>query len=1242
MLSKASDAEGSGSHSGEQRRIDFVVGIANMTFPGLMAVQSGFANLTAAGMRTTNVLNQGMRVLEASMMAAGGFAALGLGLATVEAMKFEKQMKTVQALIMDTADTPDKIKEKMNDLSKAAKEMAAKYGMAPTEVAKGLTVLGRAGVDTASDMNTVLEAAVKLAKIEGITVEEASKMTVQMITLFGGNYARDADKFAEILAHAANISTTSAKDIMTAMGQAGGAIASIWGQDNTEEMYKNASEVSAMIATLSQQGVSGAMSGTGIKSFVNYMAKDMPKSKKALAELGLSEQDLKDSEGNFKHFGDVLDLFSSRLTSKFGKNKSEWYSWFVRWGEPRQAQQYMKMMQVDPDNRSTHMYDKYNQKMQEEYDIQERVNVVMSSASESFNKMVSSMQVFMINVGSYMLPVLNAVAGVFGFLASNGITSSLVAFIALVGSLVLIFGGLAAVLRWVAPAFGEFKHMLDLVKRGKYKDAMEFGAGKDAMDKRVRQLQDEKKVTQDIGKARSKNIDLDGKARGKIGDVRGSAPGASVGDANRRTIRSLAEQCDRVHRFNETEMGMGKGKSQYPERYAASPATACHETRKKCIEKKKGLVQEEGRINDVDTRQKRKKLQSDKDLFSQKDLGYSVKSYSGTRPRVGSLGGTSEFWLDRTKNFKESAFAAQYYRGDDPLGVDLTKRRRAELRNLVDEQKGLERDFKKLSQDSSITGRGGTYRDVNYFGAGTRGMGYNAPNQADLDMAASRRRSESARKSMELEHSSYMDQTKRRAEIKRLETVNTRDAQLLHGSRISGAKKEYQSYMDELRIGEAATHANIRSITSSEKRMLAYERGLKTRKSAIDRIKGLPSSIKGVGSGAKGAFGGMMGGAGTGLSGLVGLAGGPMMLGAELAGVVALLAAPYALDMGIKSGQFDALVSPYQRAEKRLKTYGETVDKIKKNQDLLKNSTEGLRKEQQKYAVGSSEYVKIGERINNLTETQTKLNNTLSWAEERYGREKEKAKKIQEGWIRVSEASEVLEADYTIYQAAGEAQLTPGEKDTLMIGTDYQKIEEQQKYIESETNRLADYFIKKTGLPTNVSTLRASKQIKEGFDYEKEKEAASMGMKWDYDQQTFVSDSNFNKKIKAGGLSWLEAVIGMRVAGVEKVWGKYQRELRMLGPFGELLANTNEEGGILSNIASYASTGPMGIGTFLGKSLFDERNRQALNDQVIQIIKPIFNLDGKTAEEAQSILANALKGMNPGIEIAQTVLGENK
>jgi len=123
---------GSTQVGGTQQKLDFIIGVTNMTWPGIAAVQSGFANLTAAGMRTTGTLNSAMSSTQAAMMALGGSSALAIGLMTFEAAKFQREMAMVKSLLGDISVN------EFEKLNRSAKEMATTFGESPVQVAKAL------------------------------------------------------------------------------------------------------------------------------------------------------------------------------------------------------------------------------------------------------------------------------------------------------------------------------------------------------------------------------------------------------------------------------------------------------------------------------------------------------------------------------------------------------------------------------------------------------------------------------------------------------------------------------------------------------------------------------------------------------------------------------------------------------------------------------------------------------------------------------------------------------------------------------------------------------------------------------------------------------------------------------------------------------------------------------------------------------------------------------------------------
>ncbi|MCE5226003.1 MAG: phage tail tape measure protein [Porphyromonadaceae bacterium] len=525
-------ASDSGSHT---QQLDFVVGITNMTWPGIAAVESGFANLTAAGMRTTNVLNSQMNTLSAGMMAMGGIAALVLAKATAEAAQFEKQMSVVQALIKDNGDSVGSLQGRMEGLSAIAKDMSLKYGVSATDIAKSMETLGRAGLNTATQMQAVLEPALQLSKIEGISVDTSADYIVKMTNLFGGTYEQDSKEYATILAHAANISTTSATDIYNALKYAGGVSANIWGSATSEQRYENAKNITAMIATLSQQGVTGSYAGTSIRSFFQYVANPTTKTKKELAKIGLNSDSLLTVDEKGQKIAKSPMEIMNTLNAAFKANKMSDFQilqWFQNWGQPKMGQQYVKLF---PGGTESSLLSDYVKKMNESYNMEDRLNTIMSSTSEQLNKLKAAFEVMGISIGETSLPFLKALAMVLtditGLLAHSKIAAT--AFTAvLYGSL---FAGLYSVAKWLAPLFTTpLRDMSTFVGKAKQQVAeikgttTALGAEANAANN-VAGAMDEKAAAKDKATRANKQLATSaGATATSINKVKGEVTGATV------------------------------------------------------------------------------------------------------------------------------------------------------------------------------------------------------------------------------------------------------------------------------------------------------------------------------------------------------------------------------------------------------------------------------------------------------------------------------------------------------------------------------------------------------------------------------------------------------------------------------------------------------------------------------------------------------------------------------------------
>jgi TP901 family phage tail tape measure protein len=418
--------------------VTFLIGAVNQAAPGIAAVAAGFANLTAIGMRTAAEMTAGMRAVEAGFMAVGAASALALGVATSEAMKFEKQMKMIQAVSNDMTS------QQITQMSSQIKALSIKYGEAPAATAEAMQTLGRAGIKDATAQMAIFESAMKMAKIEGMDLQAALEGIVQTTSLFGSDmnnaaqFAKDAAKMTEYLVHASQISPTDVPDIMQGLTYVGGA---------AKEVGWSPTETMSAISYMAQKGVSGSIAGTSIRGLLTKSVGDQPKYQKAAARLGLDPDFawIKDASGKetARPLAEIVQIVRDAAKQK-GLGEREQFELWNAIGMQKTAQQ---MLKINPDELR-----EFDAEMEKNFDLNKKVETAMSSASVQFDRFKAAVTVLAINIGEKLLPALAWIAGALANVASWAAQSQPVVwglFAILAGGLVI---GAAVVMRWLAVA----------------------------------------------------------------------------------------------------------------------------------------------------------------------------------------------------------------------------------------------------------------------------------------------------------------------------------------------------------------------------------------------------------------------------------------------------------------------------------------------------------------------------------------------------------------------------------------------------------------------------------------------------------------------------------------------------------------------------------------------------------------------------------------------------------------------
>lgn len=182
------------------------------------------------------------------------FAGLGATLAAPAALgvkafaDFEQRILTLKGV---TRATESEL-QKMNDV---ALELGASTSWSASQVADGMTALGRMGFNPSEIVNAI-SPTMDLARGLGVTVDEAADMLGAALNQFGAG-AVDAVKYADILTKATNSAAISATELGESLKYSGAAGAAV-GQ--------TAEDVVALTMSLRNMGLDASQAGTSLRS----------------------------------------------------------------------------------------------------------------------------------------------------------------------------------------------------------------------------------------------------------------------------------------------------------------------------------------------------------------------------------------------------------------------------------------------------------------------------------------------------------------------------------------------------------------------------------------------------------------------------------------------------------------------------------------------------------------------------------------------------------------------------------------------------------------------------------------------------------------------------------------------------------------------------------------------------------------------------------------------------------------
>lgn len=309
--------------------------------------------------------------------------------------KFDQQLKYVDMLTTGS-------QKHMAMLKKEALHIANTSMFNPDDAASAMQFMGQAGLKL-NDITASLDAAKNLAQA---TMSElggeggAADWMTSMAKGFskGGEITKtEMEKFSDVMAIGVN------KSKMT-LGQMGEAMTYAMG--TASRMGMTFQETAAAVGTMSNMGIKGSSAGVAVNNAITYASraagsKRGSKQFNALAQLGLSPQDLKDSAGQLLPIGEIITKIQTGM-QKIGdpvEAQNRAFEIFgmrgqraIAIGEHLKSYQELLAEMEDPKNAG------YAKKMSD---------AIMDTPAGRLDELADSWTALKMSIGSSLFPVIN-------------------------------------------------------------------------------------------------------------------------------------------------------------------------------------------------------------------------------------------------------------------------------------------------------------------------------------------------------------------------------------------------------------------------------------------------------------------------------------------------------------------------------------------------------------------------------------------------------------------------------------------------------------------------------------------------------------------------------------------------------------------------------------------------------------------------------------------------------------------
>lgn len=376
---------------------------------------------------------------------------------------FAEFEQTVVGAVMKTDNGLKDLDKSMEGLQ----ELGAKFPITNQELATSFDDLSASGF-SANQSLEILEGSLNTSRATGEELEAIVSATSSSYAIFG-DQVKNVAELQDIMANAANLGKISVEELGKQLTKVGG---------NANNLGMDIEEVSAVLAELTNEGLSAEASGEKLNSMLRQLANPSKNAKGLLKELNV---EIFDSKGNFRGFTTVMDELNKSTKDMSQEQKNLAMNTLFGADASSAASTYMEKG-IDTTNQ-------YSESLKNTTGyVDELTGAIKENAetASSIEQLEATFDSLKATVGEALAPVLNTllpmvtnlvqafvdadpviqniIIGIGAFVGVLGVVlGALAPIIFSITSLVTLFGGLSGIIGVVAGAFAFLTSPIGLI-----------------------------------------------------------------------------------------------------------------------------------------------------------------------------------------------------------------------------------------------------------------------------------------------------------------------------------------------------------------------------------------------------------------------------------------------------------------------------------------------------------------------------------------------------------------------------------------------------------------------------------------------------------------------------------------------------------------------------------------------------------------------------------------------------------